>query len=289
MATPLNFNYKEAFSRNLGLVTDLEQEKLKNATIAIPGMGGVGGIHLMTLTRLGVGGFHIADGDRFELANFNRQFGATMSHLGLDKTDTMVRAARDVNPELRIKKWNEFITEKNVTEFLQGCDLVVDSLDAFCLEARRIVFSTAQKMNIPVVTAGPIGFSCSMLIFDPKGMSFDDYINYVEGAPESHNFLRFLSGLVPRPYFVKYMIKEFVNPDQKRGPSVSSAVTLCAGFASVEALKIILGRGRVYPVPHYHYYDPYLSRFKIGYMPWGNKNPIQKLLLKFMIRKYTRG
>ena len=55
------FNYQEAFSRNEGLISKEEQEVLRNSRIAIPGLGGVGGVHLMTLARVGIGKFHIAD------------------------------------------------------------------------------------------------------------------------------------------------------------------------------------------------------------------------------------
>ena len=77
----MEFDYHEAFSRNLGWVTEAEQETLRNKRIAIAGMGGVGGSHLLTLTRLGIGAFNLADFDQFELANFNRQAGASVSHL----------------------------------------------------------------------------------------------------------------------------------------------------------------------------------------------------------------
>ncbi len=59
----------EAFSRNIGPLTQAEQDKLANAKVAIPEIGGVGGVHL----RTGVGKFHIADFDVFEPANVNRQ------------------------------------------------------------------------------------------------------------------------------------------------------------------------------------------------------------------------
>ena len=63
----------EAFSRNIGPLTQAEQDKLANVRVAIPGMGGVGSLHLITLARTGVGKFHIADFDVFEPANVNRQ------------------------------------------------------------------------------------------------------------------------------------------------------------------------------------------------------------------------
>ena len=61
--------YNKAFRRNLGLITEQEQQKLSNAHVAIVGMGGVGGIHAATLARLGIGRFSIADPDVFEISN----------------------------------------------------------------------------------------------------------------------------------------------------------------------------------------------------------------------------
>src|SRR3954454_15572117 len=83
------FSYDEAFSRHRGLIDPREQEKLRRSRVAIVGMGGVGGIHLLTLARLGIGSFHVADPDSFELANFNRQAGATMPGLGRPKVEVM--------------------------------------------------------------------------------------------------------------------------------------------------------------------------------------------------------
>lgn len=66
------FDYDTAFSRNIGLVQPEEQQVLRGSTIAIAGMGGVGGVHLTTLARMGVGNFHIADFDIFEVHNLIR-------------------------------------------------------------------------------------------------------------------------------------------------------------------------------------------------------------------------
>src|SRR6476661_6591982 len=74
-----DFNYSQAFSRNIGWLTVEEQERLRGARAAIAGLGGVGGGHLLTLARLGVGNFNISDFDYFEIHNFNRQAGAMMS------------------------------------------------------------------------------------------------------------------------------------------------------------------------------------------------------------------
>ena len=71
----MGFNYKAAFSRNIGWVTEHEQETLSSKRVAIAGAGGVGGEHLVTLSRLGIQKFNISDFDEFEIHNFNRQAG----------------------------------------------------------------------------------------------------------------------------------------------------------------------------------------------------------------------
>lgn len=277
------FNYHQAFCRNIGLVTDLEQERLRESTIAIPGMGGVGGIHLLNLARMGVGGFHIADSDNFTLANFNRQYGATVQSLAKSKVEVMEQQARMINPELRLQAWKDSIGEENVEEFLSGCDLVVDGVDAYATETRRIIFMTAAEMGIPVITAGPIGFSAALLVFTPDSMTYEEYFDYSSETAPNDQFVKFILGLTPRPLYLSYLNVKKVDANQRNGPSMASSVALCAGFAGVEALKLLLDRGKVYPVPYYHYFDPYLMKFKVGWMPLGNRNPWQKL--KFFVMK----
>src|SRR5579859_1083929 len=89
-----DWSYREAFSRHRGLLSDEDQERLRRSRVALVGMGGVGGAHLLTLARLGIGSFHIADPDRFEVANFNRQPGATIRNLGRNKAEAMADEAK---------------------------------------------------------------------------------------------------------------------------------------------------------------------------------------------------
>ena len=95
---------EDALSRNIGFFSMAEQDRLLNATVAIPGLGGVGGAHLITLARMGIGRFHLADFDVFEPANLNRQYGAKVSHFGRPKLDVMVEEALNINPFLDIRK-----------------------------------------------------------------------------------------------------------------------------------------------------------------------------------------
>src|SRR5882724_5158965 len=101
--------YDQAFARNLGILSEVDQKRLRESCVAIAGMGGVGGIHLVTLARMGIGKFHIADSDVFETANLNRQYGATTETFGRKKVDVMRGIAKAINPELDIRTFSEGI------------------------------------------------------------------------------------------------------------------------------------------------------------------------------------
>src|SRR5574338_1379973 len=102
-----HFDYSEAFSRNIGWLSQEEQPLPRPKRVAIAGLGGVGGVHLLTLARLGVARFSLADFDTFDLVNFNRQVGATMSSLGQPKLEVLARMARDINPEVELTLYPE--------------------------------------------------------------------------------------------------------------------------------------------------------------------------------------
>ena len=270
-----HFDYHTAFSRNIGWITRQEQDLLQSKRIAIAGLGGVGGSHLLTLTRLGVGAFHIADLDVFELANFNRQAGATLNHLDRPKVDVLAEMALNINPNLDIQRFPLGVNEDNLSEFLTGVDVYVDGLDFFAFPARKAVFAACHKLGIPAVTAAPLGMGTALLSFMPGGMSFEDYFQW-EGCSETEQALRFLLGLAPSGLHGRYL----VDPS-----SIDLAGELCAGVTATEVLKIILQRGRVYSAPYSQQFDAYTNRFKRTWLPGGNRNPLQKLKLYLMGRK----
>lgn len=270
------WSYAEAFSRNLGLITPDEQEKLRTSRVAIAGMGGVGGIHLVTLARLGVGRFTIADPDLFEVANFNRQYGATCSALGQLKTEVMARVARDINPEVDLRVFSDPIGPHNAKEFLEGADLLVDGIDVFEIDLRRILFRLAAQQGIYALTAGPLGFSTAWLVFDPDGMSFDRYFDLSDGMTLPEKVVAFLVGVAPAATHRTYMDFSYVDFNARRGPSSGLACQLAAGVVGAEAIKILLKRGPLYPAPYYHQFDPYLGRFIRGRLIGGNRHPLQR-------------
>lgn len=277
--------FKESFSRNIGLLSSDEQLKLKNARIAVPGLGGVGGTHLITMVRSGVGKFNISDFDVFEPVNVNRQYGASMNGFGRSKLEVMKEQALSINPFLEIEAFPEGVTPENIDSFLDGVDVVLDGLDFFNFDIRRLLFNTAREKGIYVVTAAPLGFSSAVLVFSPdKGMGFDEYFNIVKGMKPEEQYLAFAMGLAPRPTHVKYMDLSKVDLSSKKGPSLNVSCQICAGFAGTEALRIILEKSQVKPVPYFIQYDPFLRKLKKGKLYLGNRNPVQKLKT-FVVKK----
>lgn len=275
------FSYNEAFSRNLGWITESEQAFLRNCRVAIAGMGGVGGSHLLTLTRLGIGKFNIADFDTFELANFNRQAGAMMSNIGKPKVDVLEKMASDINPELDIKKFSDGVNEENLEEFLQDVDLYIDGLDFYVLDIRRKVFAKCNQMGIPAITAAPLGMSTALINFIPGKMSFEQYFK-LEGLPAMEQQIRFLIGLSPALVHRSTLIETTrLDFSSKKGPSTPMGCELCAGAAATEALKILLNRGKVLAAPWGYQFDAYKNKLKKTWRPWGNSNPIQRLVIYF--------
>lgn len=279
------FNYDEAFSRNLGWVTEREQHALRSKRVAIAGLGGVGGIHLLTLVRLGVGAFSIADSDQFELANFNRQVGATMQTLGRPKVDVLAAMAREINPEVKIRAFEDGVSESNLAAFLDGADVYLDSFDFFAFAVRERTFAACNASRIPAVTVAPIGMGAALLNFIPGRMTFEQYFRF-RGATDAEKALRFLLGLTPAMLQRRYLVDfSRVKLREHRGPSTIMACQLCAGIAATEVLKLLLGRGSVVAAPRGLHFDAYTNRLARTWRPWGNANPLQRLALAIAKRQ----
>ena len=283
------FHYETAFSRNIGWLTEAEQALLRHKRVAIAGLGGVGGSHLLTLTRLGIGAFHLSDFDEFELPNFNRQAGATVSALGQKKAEVLTRMARDINPELDIRLFPEGVQHDNVHDFLDGVDLYVDGLDFFAVQARRAVFAACTELGIPAVTAAPLGMGTALLNFLPGAMSFEEYFQ-LAGQDENEQLLRFLLGLSPAMLQGRYLVDPTtVDLANHRGPSTPMACELCAGVAATQALKILLGRGKVVAAPRGLHFDAYRNKLSRTWRPGGNRNPIQRLGMAIARRRFGKS
>lgn len=287
--SPEHFDYEEAFSRNIGWVTIQEQSILQEKVIAIAGMGGVGGLHLLTLARLGIGRFKISDFDQFELANINRQVGATLSTIGQHKAQTLKNMAQEINPTADVTLFDEGISADNIDVFLNDVDIFVDGLDFFAMEAREKVFSACYEKGIPAITAAPLGMGCAYLIFLPQEMTFESYFR-LNGKTELQKYIQFMIGLTPRAPHRNYLVqKDRINLAARRGPSTIMGCELCASITGTEVLKMLLKRGPVLPAPYYHVFDAYQQYMKHGKLRGGNNHPLQRLKAYLIEKEINKG
>jgi len=273
------FTYEQAFSRNIGWVTAAEQAVLRGKRVAVAGLGGVGGSHVLTLARLGVGAFHIADFDKFEVANFNRQAGALLTTLGRPKVEVVTEMAKDINPGLSIQSFPEGVSEANLDRFLADVDVYVDGLDFFAIDARRATFAACARLGVPAITAAPLGMGAALLNFLPGRMTFEQYFR-LEGLSKEDQAIRFLIGLSPAMLQRGYLVdRRAVDLAARKGPSTAMACQICAGIAATEALKLLLKRGKVYAAPVSLQFDAYRGKLKRIWRPWGNRSPWQRIAI----------
>ena len=105
-------------------------KRLAAARVLVVGIGGVGGYAAELLVRAGIGRMFIADGDRVDVTNINRQTIALTSTVGKPKVEIMAAKLRDINPEIKLETCSEFIKDEKTGEILQnGFDFVVDAID----------------------------------------------------------------------------------------------------------------------------------------------------------------
>ncbi|HJU03627.1 MAG TPA: ThiF family adenylyltransferase [Nitrospiraceae bacterium] len=271
------WSYSAAFSRNLGLLTPAEQERVRGRCVAIAGLGGVGGVHLITLARLGVGAFHLADFDHFDVPNFNRQYGAMVQTIGQNKLEVIAEAARQINPEVKLTLFREGLTPQNCERFATGADVILDGIDFFAIDARRLLFRTAQQHGLYALTSGPLGFGATLHTFSPTGMSFERYFDFHDVMDNLDQLIAFMVGLAPQSLHLKYLDLARVDVSARTGPSSGIACQLCSALIGAEAVKILLDQKPARVAPWYFQFDPYLQRYVRGYLWLGNRHPKQRL------------
>ena len=135
------------------LVKEEGIERLQSANILIVGLGGVGSFAAEFLVRSGIGNLTIVDGDTVDITNINRQLPAINSTIGKNKTDVVAERILDINPEINLKKINEFLEPEQMEEILtqEKFDYVLDCIDS--LSPKLALIITCKRKKIKLVSA----------------------------------------------------------------------------------------------------------------------------------------
>ena len=175
-------DFSHRYDRNKIALSEEECGRLADKRVAIAGCGGLGGLVIEALARIGVGHLRVIDGDVFEESNLNRQLLCTEETLGREKAVVAAARIRAVNSEVEAEPVVAYLSEANATALLCDVDCVVDCLDN--LEARFWMAHTCQELGIPVVygaIAGWFGQVCTVYPGDP---SFVTIYGEIEGESQ---------------------------------------------------------------------------------------------------------
>ena len=140
------------FSRTELLLGHDNMEKLKNARVAVFGIGGVGGFTVEALARSGVGTLDLIDDDRVCLTNINRQIIATRKTIGQYKVDAAKERILDINPDAEVNTYKTFFMPDTAEAFdFSVYDYVVDAIDT--VTGKIMLVEAAQKAGTPIISS----------------------------------------------------------------------------------------------------------------------------------------
>lgn len=202
------------YIRNLDSITLEDQLILARSRVCIIGAGGLGGQIILLLSRLGIGNMTIADGDRFDETNLNRQALSSIGALGKPKAEVAKEEVLKINPAVNITAYNMLLTNDNAEEIFTGSHIIIDALDN--IPDRFTLESSAKKLGIPLVHGAVAGFIGQIMTIFPEDTGMGNiYDKSREPAPPDK------------------------NPALKLGvPAVTPAII--ASFQVMETIKILL-------------------------------------------------
>ncbi len=134
------------------VIGDSGVERLRGARVLLAGLGGVGSYAAEALARAGIGHLALADFDQVAASNLNRQLVALGSTLGREKLDVMGERVRDINPDCRLTRLDQFLAADQMARVLEpGFDFVIDAIDS--LNSKVALIFTAIELGIPVASS----------------------------------------------------------------------------------------------------------------------------------------
>ena len=211
------------YTRTTLLLGNEAMQKLKNARVAVFGVGGVGGYVVEALARSGVGALDLIDKDIISESNINRQIIALHSTLGKLKTEVAAERVRDINPDCTVRTHNVFFLPETAHEFdFSAFDYVVDAIDT--LTAKIFLVEECVRRGVKIISSMGAGNK-----LDPTQFEVSD-ISKTSVCPLARVMRRELKNRGILHHKVVYSKEEPVNPSGERTPASISFVPSAAGL-----------------------------------------------------------
>ncbi len=202
----------ERYLRNYDAISEEEQAALAAKRVLVLGCGGLGGMVIECLARIGVGHLRVVDGDVFEESNLNRQILSSTMNLGRAKTLAAKQRVMAVNPLVEVDAVQADLTADNAAELLADCDLAVDCLDN--IPARLILQQAAKTAGIPVVHGAVAGWLGRICVIQPS----EDLLNLLYPDPQES------------------------QGEERQTGTLSFTAALTASWQAAETVKLLLGK-----------------------------------------------
>tara|TARA_Y100000310_G_scaffold345846_1_gene471210 strand:+ start:89080 stop:89799 length:720 start_codon:yes stop_codon:yes gene_type:complete len=207
---------EDRYSRQIKLIEEKGQDKLKEARVLIVGAGGLGSAVALYLAGAGVGEIGIVDYDVVEVSNLQRQVIHDTDSVGKKKTESAKERLKKLNPEIKINEIDEKISYTNGFDIIKNYDIVVDGSDN--LETRYAINEICVKLNKPIVYGAVLRFEGQVAVF-----------NYNKG-----------------PCLRCFLTEVPIDSDKCEEVGVLGSVVGTIGtLQATEVVKIIIGEGEI--------------------------------------------
>lgn len=240
------------FSRNFGLLTAGQQQKLGDTHVLVCGVGGMGGLAAEALVRMGLGAITIADGDTFEPTDINRQMHCTQAVMGCLKVDVIAERLLAINPALDIKTARKLDAD-NAAALVGPVDLVVNGMD--CVRSSICLEREARRQGKTIVDAWLTPYA-SVMVMTPEAPHWEEFLEFpTRDKPLSEitttdierclrQEIRFtLSHFSPYDILTEKLVEEVITGLRPR-PSLLPVVWISGTLMANEVLKVITSQGR---------------------------------------------
>jgi molybdopterin/thiamine biosynthesis adenylyltransferase len=253
--------YHQIFKRNIGILSFADQRKLKKSTIAIAGVGGIGGLLAERLARIGIGSLKISDPGLFEHSNINRQYGADISSINKRKSIIIAKNLKKINPEISIFHDIRGIqTQDDADLFADGASVVVDEMDYGLFKQNVFLQRAARRRNIYYIFSTALGFGGLVASFGPTGTTLEEFNGFSNNInPDTLKRVNLPLKKIS-PHYPSYMKgKEKIVKKTINGELAVSTNSIGVGLASIltanEVINIILEKAPVFNAPKTIYLD----------------------------------
>lgn len=186
------------FERTIKLIGENNLNNIKNITVCIIGLGGVGGFAVESLIRSGIENIIIIDYDRVDITNINRQIIATQTNIETKKTDVTEERIKSINPNCKITKIDEFITKDNLDIiFNNKIDYLIDACDT--VSTKQLLIKECLNRDIKIISCMGTGNKldpAKLEITDIRKTSYDPLAKKIRKYVQDNK----LKGKIPVVY-----------------------------------------------------------------------------------------